>query len=375
MRAMSQKQNFKQGVALLALVMLSTSVISPLATAATNTSNNSATAITGSPDGSFNFTVSPPAVAVEAQPGVPTTVNIRVQNQGIATEKVNATIMKFDAKGETGLPNLKPLTASDDFGTWAQLSPTTFTAEPNVWTNVQLSISPPKTAAYGYYYAIVFSRANSSSNTQAGKTNLLASIASLVLLDVNAPGSIRKIQVDNFSTTRNSNEFLPVNFNVRLRNVGNTHAGVRGTITISKHNKVIDEVAVNSSNGYVLPQSYRTFTTKWEDGSPLYKTKTDTSGKPILDANGQPMSELSWNNFNLSKLRFGKYDARLVMIYNDGHGDVSTIAKLSFWVIPWRIILPVIVAGLLLLAGVWAIAVRPLYRRFSTKRNHADTRR
>jgi hypothetical protein len=372
---MDQKQNFKRGLALLALVILSTVVISPLALAASSNATKPTPPSTGSPDGAFNFTVSPPAVAVEAQPGVSSSVNIRVQNQGLSTEKVKATIMKFDAQGESGLPNLKPLTASDDYGSWAQISPTTFTAEPNVWTNVQLSISPPKTAAYGYYYAIVFSRADSPTTAQTGKSNLLASIASLVLLDVNAPGSVRKLQVDNFSTSRNSNEFLPVNFNVRLRNVGNTHAGVRGSITISKDNKFIDEVAVNSSNGYVLPQSYRTFTTKWVDGSPLYKPKTDVSGKPILDANGQPKSELSWDNFNLSKLRFGKYDARLVMIYNDGHGDVSTIAKLSFWVIPWRIILPVIVAGLLLLAGLWAVAIRPLYRRFSTNRNHAAARR
>jgi hypothetical protein len=375
MRAMSQKQNFKRGVALLALVMLSTNVVSPLASAASSTPSKPAAAITGSPDGSFNFTVSPPAIAVEAQPGVPNTVSIRIQNQGLTTEKVKATIMKFDAQSETGLPNLKPLTAGDEYGKWAQVSPETFTAEPNVWTNVQLTISPPKTAAFGYYYAIVFSRADSPKNPQAGKSNLLASIASLVLLDVNAPGSIRKLQVDNFSTTRNSNEFLPVNFNVRLRNVGNTHAGVRGSITISKNKKFIDEIPVNSSNGYVLPQSYRTFTTKWEDGSPLYKTQTDANGKPILDANGQPKTALSWSNFNLSKLRIGKYDARLVMIYNNGHGDVSTVAKLSFWVIPWRIILPLVIVGLLLLAALWVVAIRPLYRRFSSKQNHADSRR
>lgn len=375
MRAMSQKHNFKRGVALLALVMLSTSVVSPLASAASNTTSKPVAAITGSSDGSFNFTVSPPAVAVEAQPGVPTTVSIRIQNQGLTTEKVKATIMKFDAEGQTGLPHLKPLTASDDFRSWTQVSPETFTAEPNVWTNVQLTISPPKTAAFGYYYAIVFSRADNPITPQAGKNNLLASIASLVLLDVNAPGSIRKLQVDNFSATRNSNEFLPVNFNIRLRNVGNTHAGVRGSITISKNKKFIDEIPVNSSNGYVLPQSYRTFTTKWEDGSPLYKTQTDANGKPILDANGQPKTELSWSNFNLSKLRIGKYDARLVMIYNNGQGDISTEAKVSFWVIPWRIILPLAIAGLLLLAGLWVVAMRPLYRRFSSKQKHADSRR
>ncbi len=82
----------------------------------------------------------------------------------------------------------------------------------------------------------------------------------------------------------------------------------------------------------------------------------------------QLVRKLSYDNFNASKLRFGKYNARLVMIYNDGKGDVSTEARLTFWVIPWRIILPIVLIIVLVLAGVWALSIRPASRRLKKQK-------
>lgn len=354
-----RKNGEKLGVFVALAIMLS-SVFAPLASAA--------------PNPNFNFTVSPPSVAVETQPGKPITIDIRIQNQSLDTENVKARIMKFTAEGETGLPNLKNFDPTDDFGKWAQLSPATFSAEPNVWKTVKLTISPPKDAAFGYYYAVVFSREGADKQIQKNKSNLLGEFASLVLLDVKAPGAIRKVNVAEFSTKAHVTEFLPEDFNVRLRNVGNTHVGLTGSISISKHGKLVDEIDVNSSKGYIIPKSYRNFTTSWKDGTPVYKAQKDNSGKPIIDKEGTPVQSLSWDNFKVEKLRFGKYDARLVMIYDDGHGNVSTTAHLSFWVIPWRIIAAFTVVGLLILAGLWVTVLKPLVMRLKHKRGYATRR-
>ena len=335
-----------------AAVMLAVAVHTPTASAAT---------------AGFNFNISPPSVAVETVPGAPITVDIRIQNEGTTTESIKASLMKFTPKGDTGVPDLLNLTANDDFGKWATISPTTLTAEPNVWQTVQLTIDPPKTAAFGYYYAVQFSRLDSGKQSEKGKSNVVGAVASLVLLDVKAPGAVRKVNVAEFSTKSKVLEFLPVDFNVRLNNVGNTHVGVRGSIAISKNGKQVGQVEVNASKGYILPKSFRNFATSWSDGQPLYQNQKDATGKAMLDSDGQPVRSLSWDNFSLSKLRFGKYDARLVTIYNDGRGDVSTEARLSFWVIPWRIIVPVIVVTILVLAGIWALFVRPARRRFKKK--------
>ena len=318
--------------------------------------------------GAFDFNVSPPSVAIETLPGVPITVDIRIQNEGTATEIIKAVLMKFTTHGDSGLPDLRTLEATDEFSNWAAISPSTFAAEPNQWQTVHLTISPPKTAAFGYYYAVQFSRVDATKQLVTGKSNVIGAVASLVLLDVKSPGAVRKVNVAEFSTATRVSEFLPINFNVRLQNVGNTHVGVRGNISISKDGKQVAQIDVNSSRGYILPKSSRNFSTTWDDGTPVYKIQKDAIGKAILDANGQPVQKLSWDNFGTSKLRFGKYNARLVMIYNDGNGDVSTEARLSFWVIPWRIIVPMTFVGILVLAGAWALIARPAYRRFKNKK-------
>lgn len=318
--------------------------------------------------GGFNFNVSPPSIAVETLPGIPITVDIRLQNEGTDTETVTTKLMKFTPKGDSGVPDLRNLEASDDFGKWATISPATFTAEPNVWQTVHLTITPPKTAAFGYYYAVQFSRADNAKLQAKGKYNLVGSIASLVLLDVKSPGAVRKVNVTEFSTKSKLQEFLPVEFNIRLNNIGNTHVGVRGTIAISKNGQQVGQVEVNSSKGYILPKSYRNFTTAWRDGTPSFIDQKDAIGRPVQESNGLPVRKLSWDNFSTNKLRFGKYNARLVMIYNDGKGDVSTEGRLTFWVIPWRVILPITLLTLLVLAGVWAVFIRPAYRRFKHKK-------
>lgn len=315
----------------------------------------------------FNYNISPPSVAVETIPGEPITVDIRIQNEGTTTENITTKLMKFTPQGDSGIPDLRNLESTDDFGRWATISPATFAAEPNVWETVHLTIKPPKTAAFGYYYAIQFSRAESSQIKERGKYNVVGSIASLVLLDVKAAGAVRKVNVAEFSTKAKVQEFLPVNFNVKLKNVGNTHVGVRGTISISKNGKQVGQIDVNSSKGYILPNSFRNFTTSWNDGTPLHVAQKDLVGKPVIGTDSLPVTKLSWDNFSTSKLRFGKYNARLVMIYNDGKGDVSTEARLSFWVIPWRVIVPLILVSLLVLAGIWALFIRPAYRRFKKK--------
>lgn len=360
---MISKRDIERGGAVVALAVLLSGIFSPLASAADT-----------NPQGAFNFAVSPPSVAIEAIPGEATSLDIRIQNQGIATEKVKVTLMKFTPDGETGLPNLRSFDATDEFSKWAQISPTTFSADPNVWTTVKFSLTPPKDAAFGYYYALVFSRQGAETQTQKAKSSLLGAVAALILVDVKSPNARRQVSIAEFSTGTRSGEFLPVEFNVRLHNTGNTHVGVRGTINITKGKKTIADIDVNSKKGYILPGSYRNFITDWKDGSPVYQDVKDAHGNVINDADGKPKQKLVWDKFTTSKLRFGKYNARLIVVYDDGKGDVSTEARLTFWVIPWRIIAFLIVLLLLVAGGIWAVIIRPLVKGARKSRGYAVRR-
>lgn len=360
---MKLKYNLVQGGALLIVAVLVSGMITPLASAAAPSN----------PDGAFNVVVSPPSIGLETRPGSPVSTDLRVQNQGLATEHIKVSVMTFSARGQDGTPQLLDLKAGDDFAKWAQFSTMRFDAEPNVWNTVKMTIAVPPSAAFGYYYAVIFSRDGADKQLQKKQANLLGAVASLVLLDVQAPGAVRRAKIAEFSTKQKAQEFLPANFTVRIQNTGNTHIAPRGNIVISKGGKNVALLEVNLKKGFILPKSYRKFTSDWSDGTPVYKVKT-ADGKTVLDKDGKPATSLDWDKFSVSKLRFGKYNAKLVVVYNDGQGDISTEATLSFWVIPWRIVGGILLISLLVLAGLWATVFRPIRSRFKKSRGYAQRR-
>lgn len=313
------------------------------------------------PEGGLNLVVSPLPLALETKPGEKITEELKVKNEGVETERLKVTIMKFGAEGEDGSPSLLDLEPSDEIDDWVTFSENDFVAEPGVWKSINMTVDPPTSAAFGYYYAVVFSR--SDQQIQPNQANLLGAVASLVLLDVQAPGAKREAKLVEFSLPKNVFEFLPAEFNVRMQNSGNVHVAPRGNIFITKggdENTALLEV--NFDKGYILPDSFRKFTASWEDGAPVYKVVTE-DGKVVLDDKGQQKKTLSWDNFSPSKIRFGKYTAKIVMVYNDGNSDIPVQGYVSFWVIPWRILGVLLLVALLVFAGLYATIIKPLRDR------------
>ena len=99
---------------------------------------------------------------------------------------------------------------------------------------------------------------------------------------------------------------------------------------------------MNREKGSILPDSGRTFTVEWNDGFLRYVDKQE-DGKVVHDENGNIVKVLDWNWKDAAKLRFGKYEAKLLLVYDDGHRDVPLEGTVSFWVVPWRVILGLIV--------------------------------
>jgi hypothetical protein len=351
------KQAWTRWGSLLALFVLLGSLYVPAARAADP----------ANPDGSFNIIVTPQPVSLTAKPGTAVSTDFRIQNQSLATEHVKVSLMKFGAEGEDGTPRLLDFEPGDDEAGWVHFSQTRFDAEPNVWTSVKMTINVPKTAAFGYYFAVLFSRDGAEQQTQPKQANLLGAVAALALLDVEAPGAERDAKIVGFGANRNLYEFLPADFTVRVRNTGNVHVAPRGNIFITKGGKQVATLEVNQGKGFVLPGTHRVFTADWADGWPVYKVQT-SGGKVVLDKADKPVRSLSWSNFSPDKLRFGKYKAHLVLVYNDGHSDIPVEATLSFWVVPWRILGFGLLFLLLVCAGLWALVGRPVRARFKKRR-------
>lgn len=315
----------------------------------------------------FSLATSPLPVRLITDPGKTVSTDLRVKNNGLKAERVKIGLMKFGATKDLGQPTLEDRGANDSYFDWVHFSQQTFDAPPNEWVTIKMSITVPPTAALGYYYAVTFSRANSPAPT-GNHTAVVGSTASLILLQVNSPNTRRDIDLIDVSSHRRVYEFLPAELQVKLRNQGNIHLSPTGNIFISRGGKQVAVLDINAAGGNILPHTNRVFTVGWNDGFPHYIDKI-VDEKPVYGSDGRPKRTLSWNFSDISKIRFGKYTAHVLVVYTDGQKDIPLEAVLSFWVVPWRIIFGIVTILLLMGFGLWTIS-RGTWRRLRPKPEH-----
>lgn len=319
-----------------------------------------------SDSGALNLTTSPLPISIMAKPGETVSTELRVKNSGTKSELLKVGLMKFTAYGEEGKPELKDREAGDDYFDWVTFSENRFVAQPNEWKSITMTVALPKTAAFDYYYAVTFSRADGSVAAADRQAKVQGGTAILVLVEADVPGAVRTAQITSFTTSHKTYEFLPVDFSIKIKNTGNVHLAPTGNIFILKGKKVVDTIQVNATEGNVLPGSSRIFQSSWTNGFPSYETK-NVDGKVVLK-NGKPVQELSWKITQIKNLRAGKYTAHLTMVYDDGHRDVPLDATVSFWVIPWRIIALFVLLPLAILALiVYLVVSRRRYKKKATQ--------
>jgi hypothetical protein len=327
------------------LVLLFASVFTPAVHAAGNTSTGSV------------LTTSPVSVDLVGKPGSTTSTNLEVQNNGTRPITVNVKLDEFKAGNDNGRASIFTPPANDPSTTWVHFSKESFVAEPGVWNQVAMTINVPKTAAYGYYYAVLFEPDTSVSGLHNTTNKVKGANAVFVLLDAHIPGEKNTLQVTGFRSDKSVYQYLPASFSVTIRNTGNIFTVPQGDIFISRtsNGAAMASMAINSGQGNILPGTNRIFSAKWNDGFPVYVTMR-IDGQIVSDKNGKPVQQLHWNAGSISKFRFGKYYAHLVLVYKNGSGqDVPVSAVVSFWVIPWALLGVLLIVLVLVLFGVWTI--------------------
>lgn len=315
-----------------------------------------------SPDGGFAAQISPLPILLDAKPGTSVSTDLRVNNPSAHGEKLKVLVKTFTQDGPNGTVNLHDPTPADVFINWIQFSKTEFDAPPGLWQTIHMSVSVPKTAAFGYYFAVEFTSANPPAAGSGNTAKIQGAVASFVLLNAQAPDEKKQLQVTSFTADHKSYEFLPVNFSIKLHNSGNIYAGASGNIFIMRGSKQVGVLTVNANHGLILPASNRLFNISWDSGFPVYKAVYSDSGQPLLDKNGKVKKHLSWNFGQVSKLRFGHYTAKLALVYNDGQRDVPITGTVGFWVIPWRLIIFILLIILGPAVGIY------LYMRWRFKK-------
>lgn len=312
----------------------------------------------------LNITTSPVSTDLPVLPGSSKSTQLQVLNNGTQPINISVKLEKFTAYQDTGQAAINLPTRNDDDINWVHFSQNSFVAQPGVWSFVTMTVSVPKNATLGHYYAVVMEPSAINTNSPSPNTNKVVSAnAIFVLVDTHSSNEKVSLNIQQFTSAKFSYDYLPATFNLSIRNPGNIYVVPKGDIYISrdKNSSVIDSLDINSGAGRVLPNSNRTFQVTWTNGFPSYQFKK-VNGQIVSGKNGKPLQVLNWDFSQVSKFRFGKYLAHLVLAYNDGTRDVPIDGYVSFWVIPWIPLLIIALFILFALFGVWSI-VRAILKR------------
>jgi hypothetical protein len=306
----------------------------------------------------LNLVTSPLPINLSTDPGTTVSTDLRIKQAGGDTERLKVSLMKFAAYGDEGKPKLVDRGPGDSYFDWVKFDKTQFDAPSNVWQTIHMTINVPKDAAFGYYYAVVFSREGDDVR-QAGNTNSInGGTAVLVLLDAKVANAKRSLELNSFTSEHRLYEFLPANFKVSFKNTGNVHIVPTGNIFISKGKTQIATLSINAEMGNILPQSNRIYDSSWGDGYP-HNEPVIEAGKTKLDANNQQVNHLVWSNGEgndmTPHLRMGEYTAHLFAVYDDGTRDVPIESEITFWVVPWRFLLALLAVALLIGFGIFGL--------------------
>jgi hypothetical protein len=321
----------------------------------------------------INLQISPLPIELNTKPGSSISSDLRVRNVGNKPEKLQVRLLAVseDDNGEVHLTNPSP---TDEWVRWVSFDRQTFDAPSNQWQTVKMSVNVPKSAAFGYYFAVEYLRASEVA-PQPGKAVARGAVATFILLNADAVGAKREAQVTNFTADKKSYEFLPATFTIKIKSAGNVHVAPHGNIFIAKGGKQVGVVDVNANRGNILPKGSRFFQSSWQDGFPVYQAKNGPDGQPLLNKKGQPQKNLKWDFSHANRLRFGHYTAHLVMVYDNGTRDVPMEATVSFWVVPWRVI-GIVIGFFALIAALVAyiVILRRRLKRATKPRSHGGTK-
>jgi len=303
-----------------------------------------------------SLTTSPVSINLSIKPGSSATTTLEVMNNSSSPVNINLKLETFAGFGQTGQAKIFPAALNNSSLGWVKFSKKTIVAQPGVWEPVKMTISLPSSASLGYYYAVLFNPSIHTTTPGKRVTIVKGANAVLVLVDTHSTNESRALSLSSFTSLKGIYEYLPASFSVTVHNTGNIYVAPEGNIYISRdsnfHN-IIDTLNLNQGGGNVLPNSKRVFTAQWSNGFPVYQPKL-VNGQP-LTSKGKPVEQLNWNFSKISKLRFGKYYAQVALVYSNGIRDIPMTAVVSFWVIPWELLMISFILLLVILAGAWSL--------------------
>ena len=291
----------------------------------------------------IDLSVSPVFFEFVTEPGKEIKDKIRLRNNSDATLNLKVEIKKLTAS-DVREANLEDPQPEDSYISWVKLEKPTFTSSAREWVDVPFTITIPADASFGYYLALTITQDTSANTIEQPTAVIQGAVAVPVLINVKSPNTKAEAELVEFKPKSFVNEYLPVEFDVKLKNTGNVHLKPRGNIFIrGNSDKDLAIIEVNEGMSTVLPQGSRVYNSSWGEGF-LTMEKDESTG--------QTNYKLKFNWDKLTDFRIGPYTASLLMVYDNGVRDVTLESKTTFWVFPWKIIGGFIVTLIIIIVGI-----------------------
>lgn len=273
----------------------------------------------------YALTISPARVEISGDPGATVGGEFSLINEQSAPQTFYPSYENFTAQGETGSPSFS--SDKSDLDTWIAIPQPSVTIQPGQVLQVPYTITIPKTAEPGGYFAAIF-WSTTPPSAESGQVSIGAKIGMLVLLSVN--GAVRESAgVSQFD--KNGHGFfyqtLPVTLRYKFHNAGGDRVQPKGTLTI-RDTVFLPAARLNANKviGNILPNSTRQFTVDW-----------------IKDVYAVPPQgffanvQYEWQNFAL-----GLYSAHVDLVY--GSNALHATGTTWFFVFPWQLVICMLLA-------------------------------
>lgn len=261
--------------------------------------------ITSSVKAQEGLSAIPPRLEVTVKPDGVVSQTIKVRNESKVEKNIVITIEDFVVNDDLGTPTIVSSTKEDNrwaASNWIQVSPSSVKLKGGETRSLILTIMPPKNALPGGHYAMIIHSPDSQvSILNSTGATIQTKVGTLVYITI--PGAIRQnATVQNFSAPKFS-EFGPIDFKTTIQNLSDVHIRPAGNIAITNMLGFrTTNVQFNSQGTNIFPGKSREFE-----------------------------SQLA------KKWLFGRYKAELNAAYGTA-GGIAT-AVIFFWVIPWRFLI------------------------------------
>jgi len=221
----------------------------------------------------LTLSVTPPLFQLNIGPGEFWASSVKTINTNPYELTLYASVMNFEAQGETGQGKITPIIEEDpeasgnSLAHWIEISKDPIIVPRETSVEIPFSVRIPQNAPPGGHYAAILVGTRPLDDGVEGSSVIKVSSLVSSLLFVSVRGEvIEEGNIREFLTDKTFYQEPDVTFTLRFENEGNVHLKPQGDITIyNMWGKERGKLPINHKTnfGNVLPKSTRKFILEW----------------------------------------------------------------------------------------------------------------